>query len=207
MLDPREREEYLARAVGFPFPTRVLVRGLDLKANPASIPVLTSLYGKLGAAHRAGAVADLRAMIVEKLGNNSRPESQAALRELYQSSPDERDMIARALAAHPAEESLHPSWWPRHRLPRFEHDQPGCAWPRPDQGKPQRSRGTRRVAAAGAPQRTEHGRRTQPASEPVDRHAGSRRYRRFRANPARLGAYLRPAIPQRPGDCQTRPIG
>ena len=51
-------------------------------------------------------VADLRALIVEKLGTHSRPEAQAALRELYQNNPAERDAIARALAAHPAEESL-----------------------------------------------------------------------------------------------------
>ena len=44
--------------------------------------------------------------IIEKLGNDPQPVAQGALRELYQKNPGERDAIARALAAHPAEESL-----------------------------------------------------------------------------------------------------
>ena len=44
LLDSQEKEQYLARAEQFPFPTRVLVRGLDLEASPGAIPVLASLY-------------------------------------------------------------------------------------------------------------------------------------------------------------------
>ena len=105
-LDAKEKEHYLARADLFPFPTRVLVRGLELDANPAAVSALTSLYVKLGAGQRAGAVADLRALVIEKLGNHAKPDAQAALRGLYEKYPAERDSIARALAAHPSEESL-----------------------------------------------------------------------------------------------------
>ena len=106
LLDAQEKEQYLARAERFPFPTRVLVRGLDLEANPGSVGAMASLYVKLGAENRSGAVTDLRALIVEKLGNSPRADAQAALRELYSKNPAERDSIARALASHPTEESF-----------------------------------------------------------------------------------------------------
>ena len=67
---------------------------------------MASLYVKLGAENRSGAVTDLRALIVEKLGNSPRADAQAALRELYSKNPAERDSIARALASHPTEESF-----------------------------------------------------------------------------------------------------
>ena len=87
LLDPKEKEQYLARAAEFPFPSGVLVRSLDLGANPGAIATLKSLYVKLGAAHRSGAVADLRALIIEKFGNSRTPAAGAALRELYSNGP------------------------------------------------------------------------------------------------------------------------
>jgi putative heme-binding domain-containing protein len=106
LLSASEKERYLARAHEFPFPTRLLVRGLNLETSPGAINALASLYVKLGAGPRSGAAADLRALVIEKLGNGPNPAAQGALRELYQQNPAERDPIARALAAHPAEDSL-----------------------------------------------------------------------------------------------------
>ncbi len=105
LLDPGERELYLTRAEHFPFPTRVLVRGLDLEADTGAIRAIASLYGRLDA-RRSDGVPELRSIIIEKLGGSQSRAAAAALRELYKANPAERDSIARALAVHAAEESL-----------------------------------------------------------------------------------------------------
>ena len=53
-----------------------------------------------------GAVADLRALIVEKLGNSSRADAQGALRELYGKNLEERAIRSRRWRAHPNEDNF-----------------------------------------------------------------------------------------------------
>jgi len=106
LLDQPERERYLAQGERFPFPTGVLVRAIRLDSGSPWVPALTSLYGRLRSNERAGVEADLRALIIEKLGKSDRAEAHDALRALYRLDPRHHDRIARALAAHPVEENL-----------------------------------------------------------------------------------------------------
>jgi len=96
LLDQPEKERYLAQGERFPFPTQVLVRAIHLDSGSPWVPALTSLYGRLRSNERAGMEADLRALIIEKLGRSARPEAQAALRALHHLDPRHRDAIARA---------------------------------------------------------------------------------------------------------------
>jgi putative heme-binding domain-containing protein len=106
LLDEQERERYLAQGERFPFPTRVLVRALDLDSDPGWLKGLESLYPKLHSDERNGALADLRALIVEKLGRSTDAAARAALRDLYVHHPADRGAIVRALAAHPDDRDL-----------------------------------------------------------------------------------------------------
>jgi putative heme-binding domain-containing protein len=106
LLDPHEREVFLARGERFPFPTRVLVRALDLDSDPSRTKALAALYPRLDSAQRTGTAADLRALVVEKLGKSRRTEAHAALRQLYRLNPQDREPIARALAARPVDSDL-----------------------------------------------------------------------------------------------------
>ena len=107
LLDAKEKEQYLARGEQFPFPTRVLVRGLDLEASPAAIPALTSLYVKLGAEHRCGrgrrpARADHREAGEAARSPRRRPRCASCTRQ----NPASATRSPGRSAAHPAEESL-----------------------------------------------------------------------------------------------------
>ena len=86
LMDAKEKDGYLGRAEQYPFPTRVLGKRKWARSGSQSgaIPAMASLYLKLGTAKRSGAVADLRALIVEKLGNSSRADAFVeGARELY----------------------------------------------------------------------------------------------------------------------------
>ena len=167
LLDATEQEQYLARADQFPFPTRVLVRGLDLRASGA-ISTLVSLCAKLGSGPRTALSPTCVRSIIEKLGNDSQPAAGAARRELYENNPSERESIARALAAHPAEESL-----PILVAALDSRDSNttslivrGLGHLESVPAGPEALAGLIRLAA---PQRTEHERDAQPAGEQVDR--------------------------------------
>jgi putative membrane-bound dehydrogenase-like protein len=82
LLDAHEREQMLAQGERFPFPTRVLVRALDVDSDLSRIKALASLYTRLHSHERTGAAADLRALVAGKLGRSKRPEAHAALRAL-----------------------------------------------------------------------------------------------------------------------------
>jgi putative heme-binding domain-containing protein len=105
-LDQAERVRFLAQGERFPFPTGALVRALELDAEASWVPALISLYGRLGSSEQAGQKADLRGLIIDKLGTSTGPDAQAALRSLYQLDPRRLDPIARAMARHPTEENL-----------------------------------------------------------------------------------------------------
>ncbi len=105
-LTPEERGRYLADGAVFPFPTRVLVRRLDPDAEPDRIGELTRLSAQLEKATNTGAANELRALILEKLGQSAQPEAKAALRRLAKSDPDRLGLIARNLAARPTAADL-----------------------------------------------------------------------------------------------------
>jgi putative heme-binding domain-containing protein len=105
-LDPAERDALLGEGVRFPFPTRVLVRSLDLDADPGRVADLAALYPRLAQTDNAGAAGELRALMLEKLGQSTHPEARAALRNLAQADPSGSDLIARALASRPTAEDL-----------------------------------------------------------------------------------------------------
>ncbi|HZW30342.1 MAG TPA: HEAT repeat domain-containing protein [Isosphaeraceae bacterium] len=94
LLDDREREEYLAEGSKYPFPTRVLVRVLDVDKDPRWIPRIAAVCGRLDPGKRTGAEADLRQLVMQKLGRSRRPEAQAALAELARTDPRRRNSIA-----------------------------------------------------------------------------------------------------------------
>lgn len=98
-----ERAAMLAQGHAYPFPTRVLVRELDVDGHPNSVALLTSLYERLGAGGSQSPRADdLKATIVERLGRSPSKEAREALRALYEADPDNRAGFVRALAEHPA---------------------------------------------------------------------------------------------------------
>lgn len=105
-LTAAERVERLAQGHLSPFPTRVLVRSLDLDADPSALKELTSLYGRLPLATNAPAAAELSALILEKLGRAGSPGAHAALRGVAAADPARRDLVARALASKPVAEDL-----------------------------------------------------------------------------------------------------
>jgi putative heme-binding domain-containing protein len=107
LLTPAERGTLLAEGVRTPFPTRVLVRSLDLDADPGRVADLAALYPRLaGTDDPRAAASDLRTVIREKLGQSAHAEAHAALRGLAQADLSGRDLIARALASRPTAEDL-----------------------------------------------------------------------------------------------------
>jgi putative heme-binding domain-containing protein len=106
VMDGEERARYLAEGARSPFPTRVLVRTLALDSQPERVADLTRLYASLDPANNPPATNELRALILEKLGQSELPEAKAALRRLAESDPDRRDLIARSLAARPSADDL-----------------------------------------------------------------------------------------------------
>ena len=83
LLTEPERDQLLGRGEIYPFPTRVLVRELNIDRDTRFVPTLVSLYRRVLATPGAGAQGeDLRSLILEKLGRSRLPEAHAALREL-----------------------------------------------------------------------------------------------------------------------------
>ena len=102
-LSDEERAAMLAQGNVYPFPTRVLVRELDVDGNPEAVGRLASLYERLGAEGSESPRADdLKATIVERLGRSPSAEAREALRALYAADPGNRAGFVRALAEHPA---------------------------------------------------------------------------------------------------------
>lgn len=102
-LSDDERAAMLAQGHDYPFPTRVLVRELDVDGNPESVTLLASLYERLsGEGSKSPRADDLKATIVERLGRSPIAEAREALRALYEVNPDSRSGLVRALAEHPA---------------------------------------------------------------------------------------------------------
>jgi putative heme-binding domain-containing protein len=95
-LTPDERKSYLAEGSQAPFPTRVLVR--ELPAEAIDVAALSGLYGALGS-DGGNPANDLRAVIVEKLGQSERPEARVTLAEILRTDRERFDLIARSLAA------------------------------------------------------------------------------------------------------------
>jgi putative membrane-bound dehydrogenase-like protein len=106
VMTEAERGAALKAGAEAPFPTRVLVRTLDLEARPELAGTLSDVYRALAAAPSNAAGNDLRAAILEKLGASPRPEVHAALRGLAAADPGRRDVLARALAIHPEDADL-----------------------------------------------------------------------------------------------------
>ncbi|QEH36414.1 hypothetical protein OJF2_49780 [Aquisphaera giovannonii] len=108
-LDSAERRELLASGDRFPFPTRVLIRELELDREPGQLEELVALDGKLRLRETPGTrgqADDLRALILEKLGRSKLPAARAVLRDAYRGEPARRDAIVRALAGHPTAADL-----------------------------------------------------------------------------------------------------
>lgn len=106
LLNPEERTVLLAQGNQYPFPTRVLVRSIDMAAHPERVKDLTALYARLDPSTNISAVNDLRAQIIDALGRSEQPETHAALRDLATTDPGRRELVARALAAHPTADDL-----------------------------------------------------------------------------------------------------
>jgi putative heme-binding domain-containing protein len=107
LLSALERLALLHLGQRYPFPTRVLVRELDIDRDPTLIQPLVALYRRVLDTPGAGAGGeDLRSLIVEKLGRTTHQEAHAALRELYALEPARHDQLARALADHPSDPDL-----------------------------------------------------------------------------------------------------
>jgi putative heme-binding domain-containing protein len=107
LLTQEERDQFLARGEAYPFPTRVLVRELNIDRETRFVSTVVSLYRRVIAAPGAGAQGeDLRSLILEKLGRSALFEAHAALRELAAIDPARHDQLARALAYHPSESDL-----------------------------------------------------------------------------------------------------
>ena len=107
LLTEQERDQMLGRGETYPFPTRVLVRELNIDRDTRFVPTLVSLYRRVIATPGAGAQGeDLRSLILEKLGRSTLSEAHAALRELAALDPARHDQLARALADHPSESDL-----------------------------------------------------------------------------------------------------
>ena len=79
-LSTDDRLSFLTEGTKFPFPTRFLVRGLDIDARPESIKNLATLFSGLESSDNQGAANELRALIVEQIGRSNRPEAKLALR-------------------------------------------------------------------------------------------------------------------------------
>jgi len=83
LLTETERDQMLARGETYPFPTRVLVRELNIDREARFVPTLVSLYRRVITAPGAGVQGeDLRSLILEKLGRSALPEAHSAPREL-----------------------------------------------------------------------------------------------------------------------------
>ena len=95
LLDDREKEDYLVEGSRYPFPTRVLVRLIDVDKDPRWIPRIASLCGRLDPARRTGMESDLRQLVKQKLGRSRRPEAHAALQELPRTDSQRRNPIIR----------------------------------------------------------------------------------------------------------------
>ncbi len=98
-----ERDRAIGMGEHYPFPTRVLVRGLDLSERPNMIPEIASLYGRLGS---SAVEVELKGVIVEKLGSSDRADARAALRGIYDHDPEHGDLIERALAGRATEADI-----------------------------------------------------------------------------------------------------
>jgi putative heme-binding domain-containing protein len=98
LLSPEEIAEYLAHGERFPFPTRVLVRQLDLGADPHRVSALADLYRRVSPGQRSSIEADLRAVIIEKLRRSHSAEARAALRDLVPNNFGQSKVIARPIA-------------------------------------------------------------------------------------------------------------
>ena len=96
-LSPGERASYLASGATYPFPTRTLVRSMDLDESPDAIPTLQAVYLAAGQAPNRQAAEELRGLILEKLGRSERPEAGVALRALALADPTRLGTIVRGL--------------------------------------------------------------------------------------------------------------
>jgi putative heme-binding domain-containing protein len=107
LLSGPERGSLLDLGEQYPFPTRVLVRALDIDRDPTLLQPVVALYRRVLITPGAGSQGeDLRSLIVEKLGRSNHPEAHAALRDLHALDPSRHDQLARALAAHPSDADL-----------------------------------------------------------------------------------------------------
>ena len=97
----------LAEADKYPFPSRVLVRELDLEKEPGLLPSLFATYGRLLKSARSGAqIEDLRSLILEKMGRSSVPMPTVRSARWPWWTPAHHEQFARALANHPTEADL-----------------------------------------------------------------------------------------------------
>ncbi len=155
LLDPQEKEQFLSRGDQFPFPTRILVRTIDLGSEPRWLKALASLFGRLQSDKLTAMQSELRGLIIDKLGRSDRPEVHATLRDLYRREPSQRDAIARAIAGHPDEEDL-PILVAALDSRRPQYDQPGPSRTGQAQVHSRRARGARKPDSPGPSGRPEH---------------------------------------------------
>ncbi len=101
-LSTEERAAYLKEALKFPFPSRVLVRSLDLK-QPEQVEALLALLKSFqpSTSRNPQAASELLGEIVESLARSNSPSAREPLRALVESDPTRIDLVTRSLAAHP----------------------------------------------------------------------------------------------------------
>ena len=96
-LTPEERASYLASGGTYPFPTRVLVRSIDVNADPDLVPGLEGLFREAGQAANRQAGEELQGLILEKLARSDRPEARAVVRRIALSEPRLIGSVVRGL--------------------------------------------------------------------------------------------------------------
>ncbi|WP_165065267.1 HEAT repeat domain-containing protein [Paludisphaera rhizosphaerae] len=107
VVTPEERAELLAQGEAHPFPTRVLVREMDVEKDAAGVATLTGLYERLVQAKAKGPQADdLKGTILERLGRSSSESARVAIRSLMAADPGSRERLIRAMAERPSKEDL-----------------------------------------------------------------------------------------------------
>jgi putative heme-binding domain-containing protein len=106
ILTPAEQRTLLSQGEKFPFPTRIMVRSIDLNTVSEGIAELSGLYSRLNQTDNPNAASELRATILNAFGQSQNPQTHEVLRSLYTNDQARRNLIVRALSSHPTADDL-----------------------------------------------------------------------------------------------------
>jgi putative membrane-bound dehydrogenase-like protein len=100
---PEERQLLLSDWKSRPFATGLLIEKTPAENLRDYELIVGSLLGDTSSSIDAGQRDKLLASVIDALADNGAPPARKLLRTIYDESPDQRDRLARALAAHPTE--------------------------------------------------------------------------------------------------------